>query len=105
MSNIINIVHTIKMIDAEKSNSHEDIIHINNEYHRPHQTHIDLFEIKYEGKYVDFYPYKSSYVKNTIPISIYDNIPEKVFGKLIIKQSSITLYKTVDKKDIRIKQK
>jgi len=89
MSNIPNVVDTMNIIERENMNK-------------------QLFEVKYEGKYVDFYPYKS-YVNNTIPILIYDNMSDNVFGKIIIEDKNnkiitkTTIYKTFNKKDVRIK--
>lgn len=67
-----------------------------------------LFEVKYEGKYVDFYPYKSR-INNITPILTYDSIPDSVFGKIIIEDTNnkqiikTTIYKTFSKKYVRVK--
>lgn len=66
------------------------------------------FQVKYQGKYVDFIPYKnvysSSYPKQ---IDCYENIPEIAFGKIIIKENNtITdIYTTIKKKKIKIIEK
>jgi len=66
----------------------------------PNQT----FEIKYEGKYIDFKAYSSSCLNRVSPIYIYDKIPEKVFGSIMIKETNTTIYSTFKKKYVRIKR-
>jgi len=66
------------------------------------------FQVKYNGKYVDFIPYKNVY-SSTYPkqIECYEHIPENAFGKIIIKEkNTITdLYTTIKKKKIKIIEK
>lgn len=92
MSNIPNVVDTINIIESEN-------MIINKQE----------FEVKYEGKYVDFYPFKLR-VNKIIPITRYDNIPDNVFGKIIIDDKSnkfitkTTIYKSFNKKYVRVKK-
>ena len=82
--------------DADDTASIEDKIYINEE-----------FQVKYEGKYVDFIPYKTSFRLIKVPICRYENIPDKVFGKIEIydKYNSVTsIYKTFKKKYVKIKK-
>jgi hypothetical protein len=61
------------------------------------------FEVRYNGKYFDFYPYTSC-INNVKPINSYDLIPSLVFGKIIIKETNTTIYMTFKKKDVRMKK-
>ena len=66
------------------------------------------FQVKYQGKYVEFIPYKNVYnLTNSKQIDCYENIPENAFGKLIIKEkNTITeIYTTIKKKKIKIIEK
>jgi hypothetical protein len=66
------------------------------------------FQVKYNGKYVDFIPYKNVYnLTNSKQIECYEHIPENAFGKIIIKEkNTITdLYTTIKKKKIKIIEK
>lgn len=66
------------------------------------------FQVKYQGKYVDFIPYKNLYkLTNSKQIDCYENIPENAFGKIIIKEkNTITdIYTTIKKKKIKIIEK
>ncbi len=65
---------------------------------------LQTFEIKYEGKYIDFKAYKSSCFNSASPIYMYDKIPEKVFGSIMIKDTNTTIYSTFKKKYVRIKR-
>ena len=66
------------------------------------------FQVKHEGKYVDFIPYKISFrVLSPTVITRYENLPDKVFGKFEIndKYNTITvIYKTFKKKYIKVKK-
>lgn len=66
------------------------------------------FQVKYNGKYVDFIPYKNVYnLTNSKQIDCYENIPENAFGKIKIKDdNTITeIYMTFKKKNIKIIEK
>ena len=66
------------------------------------------FQVKHEGKYVDFIPYKTSFmVLSPIVITRYENLPDKVFGKFEINDNYNTItviYKTFKKKYIKVKK-
>lgn len=119
MSNIMNVVETLNIIEKEKTKDNMNIINIKFESDMTIPTILSIrtgcnisslsslvqeFEVKHEGKYLSFYPYRSS-MNSTKPILTFDKIPEKVFGKILIHDlNTITmLYKTVKKKYIRIK--
>jgi hypoxanthine-guanine phosphoribosyltransferase len=119
MSNIMNVVETLNIIEKEKTKDNMNIINIKFESDMTIPTILSIrtgcniaslsslvqeFEVKHEGKYLSFYPYRSS-MNSTNPILTFDKIPEKVFGKILIHDlNTITmLYKTVKKKYIRIK--
>jgi len=67
------------------------------------------FQVKYEGIYIDFIPYKSTNSLKLIPIAIssYDQIPDKVVGKIEIKDyktnTNTVIYRSFKKKYIKIK--
>lgn len=67
-----------------------------------------LFQLKYEGKYIDFIPYKGTYTLKQYPIEQcnYDSLPKEVFGKIEIKdkRGNDTIYGTFKKKYIRVKK-
>lgn len=122
--NDMNSVKTNPIIDTEclsnvstmslsSNDSISDILN-DSEYDRPlvnleEKTiyNNQEFQVKYEGKYVDFIPYKTSFRLIKVPICRYENIPERVFGKIEIndKYNSVTvIYKTFKKKHIKIKK-
>jgi len=61
------------------------------------------FEVIYNGKYLDFYPYTYR-IHNMKEICSYDLIPTNVFGKILIKEKNTTIYMTFKKKNVRVKQ-
>jgi hypothetical protein len=66
------------------------------------------FQVKHEGKYVDFIPYKTSFMTlSPTVINTYENLPDKVFGKFELndKYNTVTvIYKTFKKKYIKVKK-
>lgn len=111
MSNIVHITNIMSTINSTKSENETDtysltstVSHLVQEF-SDHQS----FQVKYEGTYVDFIPYKSSYSLRLIPIAIskYEQIPDKVFGKIEIKDyktnTNTVIYRSFKKKYIKIK--
>lgn len=68
-----------------------------------------LFELKYEGKYTDFTPYKGTYQLKPYPAEScrYECLPKMVFGKIEIKDkhdNKTMIYGTFKKRHIRVKK-
>lgn len=69
----------------------------------------ELFELKYEGKYIDFTPYKGNYNLREYPPDKcrYEYLPKMVFGKIEIKDkhdNKTLIYGTFKKRHIRVKK-
>jgi len=119
ISNIMNTINSIKNenemdtssvssttsdLDQDQEQRDKTCLEKSQYLHQPQS-----FQVKYEGTYVDFIPYKSSYSLSLIPIAIskYEQIPDKVFGKIEIKDyktnTNTVIYRSFKKKYIKIK--
>ena len=63
------------------------------------------YKAKYQNKFVPFYPIVSNFPVEEFDIRNLENMPEKIFGKLLIGMAGynpIWLYKTVQKTELAL---
>ncbi len=120
MSNIVNIATVMNSLNMEiikkndietetsslsSTTSDQDIMSHLDELSQKPQS----FQLKYEGKYIDFVPYRgwSCNLKEYPPeLCRYEKLPKSVFGKIEIKDkhnNRTIIYGTFKKRHLRVK--